>query len=293
MRGSPFAGLALAAAGLLAGCGRSGSGLDGAGPEGSFQIAAAAPVAPAIEQQVARFERLYPAADVAVTPMTAREALVALVSGQADAAVVDRPMNAEERRAAAAAGLVVDTTKLGDGALVVAAAAGSTVEPLPLERLAAALEGAGPYRLALTSRNAGVVELLGDRLLGGRPPVPAFRAADEDSVLAWVVAGRPEGPPRLGVVSLAAWAQADSATVRGLRLLALPDSTGRPVLPSPMSVYRGAYPLVQPVYLYTVARRSPLAAPFATFAAGLHGQEAIQRAGLVPATLPAREIILN
>jgi phosphate transport system substrate-binding protein len=282
--------LALLLAGALLGCNRADTGgLEGAGPEGSLRIAAAEALAPVVERQATRFERLYDAAEITVTPMTAREAFIAFVTGRADAAVVDRPMNAEERRAAEAALLRVDEVKLGDGALVVVAPAGAGPDRLPLDVLAAALEGEAPYRVALTSRNAGAVELLGDRLLGGRPPTPSFLAADEDSVLAWV-AGRPQA---LGVVSLAAWAGADSAAVRGLRLIAVPDSTGAPVLPSPMSVYRGDYPLVQPVYLYTEARRSPLAAPFATFAAGLHGQEEIQRAGLVPATLPTREIILN
>jgi phosphate transport system substrate-binding protein len=246
-------------------------------------------VAPVVEGQIARFERLYPEADLTVTPMTAREALVALVRGQADAAVVDREMNAEERRAVAASQQPFAEVKVGDGALVVVAPAARGLDRLTLEELAGALESAGTHRLALTSRNAGAVELLGERLLDGRPPRPSHRAESESDVLAWV-AGQPDG---LGVVSMAAWARADSALTRPLRLLALPDSAGTFVRPSQLSVYRGEYPLVQPVYLYLWTRGRPLAAPFATFVVGLHGQEEVQRAGLVPVNIPQREIELR
>ena len=142
-------------------------------------------------------------------------------------------------------------------------------------------------RLVLTDRNAGTVEYVARRLLpAGVLPQSAIRAATEADVLARV-AGRADA---IGLVS--------ALTLRGdttarVRAVALVDSAGRTVRPSPMAVYLDEYPLRQPIVLITRGARGGLAAGFATFVMGTQGQEQVQRAGLVPAEPPVREFNIN
>ncbi|HEX8385180.1 MAG TPA: hypothetical protein VF576_03295, partial [Rubricoccaceae bacterium] len=145
----------------------------------------------------------------------------------------------------------------------------------------------GQARLVLTDRNAGTVEFVARRLLPeGALPQSAIRASNEADVLTRV-AGRSDA---LGLVSALTF-RAD--TTGRVRALALVDSAGRTVAPSPLAVYTDEYPLRQPVVLVTRGERGGLAAGFATFALGTQGQEAVQRSGLVPARPPVREFDLN
>ena len=77
------------------------------------------------------------------------------------------------------------------------------------------------------------------------------------------------------------------------RVLALADSAGRPAFPSQRSLAERRYPLRQPLVLVVAGGRGPVAPTFATFARGTPGQEAVLRAGLLPAVRPVREIVLD
>ena len=146
---------------------------------------------------------------------------------------------------------------------------------------------AGSAQLSLAPRNAGAVEVITGRMLSpGVLPRPAHPAESEAGVIDWVATT----PGGIGVVSLAVL-RAD--TTGRVRALALPDSTGRPTLPDQQSLADGRYPLPQPLVLVVVGRRDALGASFATFARGNPGQEAVLRAGLLPASRPVREIVLD
>lgn len=141
--------------------------------------------------------------------------------------------------------------------------------------------------LVLTGRNSGIAEVLTTLLLPpGHFPHPDLIAPTQADVLDYVASH----PNTMGIVSLAALNAPDALPVRVLYLRA--DSAPA-LLPSALTAYRGTYPLRSAVFLYTTALSGPLAAGFATFAAGLHGQQIVQETGLAPATLPVRHVTLN
>ncbi len=304
-----LAGLALVIGG--AGCGEaparpdapagvtSGQPLGGDGFTGTLHIGTTPELAAIVREQAADFQKVYPKASVTVRELSARAAIVGVLQGQLESAIVDRPMNDEESGLAAEYEISIGQTLIGEGAVTVVVPASSTVEQVPLDALQRMLGGQavtwtsiaagtpGQARLVLTDRNAGTVEFLARRLLPeGALPQSAIRAADEPDVITRV-AGRSDA---LGVVSALTF-RAD--TTGRVRAVAVVDSTGQAVRPSPMAVYMDQYPLRQPIVLVTRGVRGGLAAGFATFILGTQGQETVQRAGLVPAQPPVREFNLN
>jgi ABC-type phosphate transport system substrate-binding protein len=255
-------------------------------------------------RQADAFMRRYPNARLTLVPTTAREGVAALAAGRADAALLDRPLNAEERRVFAANETPVQEVLVGTDAVAFVVPEGSAVRGLGLDALRRLLQGervewaaladssagappAGPVALALAPLNTGAVELLAAELLPpGALPRPAYAAADEADLLAWV-ARTPNGLGALPMATL----RADSGAA--VRALALPDSTGRLAAPRQRAVAGGRYPLRQPVYLVVLGGRGVLGSAFATFVRGVPGQEAVLRAGLVPAVPPRRDIILR
>jgi ABC-type phosphate transport system substrate-binding protein len=307
----------VAVLGLGAGCGdeaprttvaapapREGRGMVGEGLTGSLRVHVPAALAPVAERTASAFMRRYPNVRLTLVPSTAREGVVALTRLGGGAVLLDRPLNEEERRAFASNEMAVSEVLVGTDALAFVVPAGSAVRGLDAAALRRLLRGervpwadladstagpapAGSAALALAPLNTGAVELLTAALLPADSlPRPAYAARDEQDALAWV-ARTPNG---LAAVPMAALRADTTARVRAV---AYPDSTGRLTPPSQRAVATGRYPLRQPVYLVVVAGRGVLGSAFATFARGTLGQEAVLRAGLAPAVMPAREIILD
>jgi phosphate transport system substrate-binding protein len=277
----------------------SGRPLGGEGFTGTLRLGTTPELAAIVRRQADDFRKLYPQTTITVTELSARAAIVGVLRGELESAIVDRSMNAEETGLAEEYSLAVGQTLIGEGAVVAVVPEASTVRAIPVTALQSLLAGrsvpwaglsagtAGEARLVLTDRNAGTVEYVARRLLpAGALPQSAIRGANERDVLARVA----ERPDAVGLVS-ALTLRAD--TTARIRTVALVDSVGRTVQPSPRAVYLDEYPLRQPIVLVTRGARGGIAAGFATFVLGTQGQETVQRAGLVPARPPVREFNLN
>ncbi len=277
----------------------SGKPLDGAGFTGTLRLGTTPELAAIVRKQAEDFHKLYPQATVEVVESSARAAIVGVLQGNLESAIVDRMMNEEESGIAEEYSVAVGQTLIGEGAVVAVVPEASAVQAVSLDALRSLLSGEsvswqsvapgtpGEARLVLTDRNAGTVEYVARLLLpAGALPQSAIRATDERDVLARV-AGRADA---LGLVSTLTMRADTTAKVRQIALI---DSAGQAVRPSPMAVYLDEYPLRQPIVLVTRGARGGLAAGFATFVLGTQGQEAVQRAGLVPARPPVREFTIN
>ena len=127
---------------------------------------------------------------VEVREFSARAAIVGVLQGQLESAIVDRPMNDEESGLADEYEVAIGQTLVGEGAVTVVVPAASAVQQVPLDALRQLLAGQtvmwtsvapgapGEARLVLTDRNAGTVEFLARRLLpDGALPQSAIRAS--------------------------------------------------------------------------------------------------------------------
>ena len=277
----------------------SGRPLGGDGFTGTIRLGTTPELAAIVRHQAEDFQRLYPKSTIEVVEGTARAAIVGVLRGDLESAIVDRTMNAEEDGIADEYEIEVGQTLIGEGAVMAVVPESSPVRALPLEALRKLLRGeavawasvaadeAGQARLVLTDRNAGTVEYVARRLLPeGALPQSSIRASSEPDVLARVAAR----PDAVGLVSALTLRSDTTARVRAVGIV---DSLGRTVQPSPRAVYLDEYPLRQPIVLVSRAARGGLGAGFATFLLDTVAQEVVQRAGLVPARPPVREFDLN
>lgn len=277
----------------------SGKPMGGAGFTGTLHLGTTPELAAIVRKQAEDFHKLYPQATIEVTEGSARAAIIGVLQGRLESAIVDRMMNDEETGLADEYEVPVGQTLIGEGAVIAVVPEASPVQALPLEALRTLLSGGqvawqsvapgtpGEARLVLTDRNAGTVEYLARRLLpAGVLPQSAIRAANERDVLARVAAR----PDAVGLVSTLTMRADTSARVRQIALI---DSAGQTVRGTQRAIYLDEYPLRQPIVLVTRGARGGLAAGFATFALGTQGQEVVQRSGLVPAKPPVREFNIN
>jgi phosphate transport system substrate-binding protein len=309
------AGLVIAAA---LGCGRQPA---ESPTRGRLEVAASESHGALVEREAELFDGLYPQARITVRRTTTREAYVALLADSVRLVVVDRPPNAEERRAIDDLGLAIEKVRVARDALALIVNRENGLESLALDRVALLLAGrphawdewpatrlTGPIRLVVTGRNSGAWELLCGTFFPGLDPAAGGRAASLSEVLAQVAAD----PRAVGVVSVAAWKDRAPAPVaaaaapgwaRGVaaphpevRALAIAgaDSSGVPTagVLHQANIHSGAYPLHYPVYVL-FNRDSRLAAGFSAFVASAPGQKLVLEAGLVPASMPVRVVQLD
>ena len=271
-------------------------------PHGDLRAYATEEMADLADRHARQFEQQFPAARVTVETRSTRAAIVALLADSGRAAYTDRLFNAEEQAVndGHRDSLRATPRHVGFGALVFVAHPSNPVEALPVASLPAlvrgsgaswtSMGGAGPVQLATTGKNSGTYEVLATQFVPGAGDlVPAFVGASPRAVMDFVAAQ----PGGLGVVPLSALGDTLAAGVRVLPLRVGVGDSSYVIRPSQLSVYEQSYPLHYKLYLYTTGRLSLLPSRFAGFVGGRVGQRAVQAAGLVPQTVPARTVTLK
>lgn len=149
--------------------------------------------------------------------------------------------------------------------------------------------------------NAGSTNarFLSERLMNGKDPGSnCYAVKSTDSVLAYVA----RTPTAIGVISASTISNTDDPkalsrldNVKLVCLKATKQVGDNPEFVPPYQSYiaDGSYPLTRTIWLIKIGGRASLGTGFATFAAGNIGQLIVQRAGLVPETMPERTIILK
>lgn len=286
---------------VVLGCGRKTAPEEVSTTQGPLTVIAATEVAPLADTLAKEFARIYPAIRPITGVAAAREAIVALVNDSVQTVVVDRPLNEEEQKVIADAGMTVAASLLAWDALAVVVHADRRVEGLTREELGRIVDGtharwseavkgerSEAIEFVCTDRNSGLYEHVQHGIAAGRNLKVFATGATQKELVAYV--GR--APRALAVVSLAALRERP-ASVRIVPVQGAVDSTtGQApyVVPHQQSVYDGAYPLRTAVMIYNAERRLGPGAGFAAFALSNPGQKLVQQSGLVPSELATRTI---
>lgn len=267
---------------------------------GTVTVLASESIAALIESEANEFHRIYPSATVHVLPVTTREAFVHLLNDSVKAIAVDRPLNNEERSVVASAKLKIAENVVGSDAVVVLVHRSNTLRALSLPLLRDVLSGQitrwekipnsgkqGTVHLVLTGRNSGLYEILsGNYGRPENPPQPSVLTETQTEIIRAVE--KDEGS--MGMIFFSAYeVYRRNTRTSGLKAVPfqLPDTT---VHPTQLAIYQKIYPLSLPLYYYTREQKAKTASGFATFIKSLDGQKLIQKAGIVPVTIPSRTI---
>lgn len=211
-------------------------------------------------------------------------AILGLLDGSADVAIVARELNADERRLAGKIGLTLKEVALGYDAAVVIVHPANDVASLSLSDIA---------RL-LTDRHLNWKDFGGGeraiRVFGGSPSslcLSRFLAflpggdglglsADlrESSSLAEVVKAVGSDEGAIGITSL-------SSVTEEVRVVPIELDDGRPVSAQPLSIHRSSYPIVLPLRAYIRNTPSGAARTAVNFLAMQGGRDILRRAGIL------------
>jgi phosphate transport system substrate-binding protein len=243
-----------------------------------------------MERESAAFKAHYPEADIRIREGSSRDAISALFGARADLAVIGRELEAEERSAAAGAGLDLQGYRFARDALVIVVHPDNPVENISLEDLRGIYEGEIKSWKRLGGRDAAIVpvvqpagsdmtEFFVEAVMNGETPAARSLTAADDSA---VVAAVTRDPNAIGYVSL-------SGTGLGARPLRVSAVTGLSYWkPDLEAVYKGEYPLTRFHNFFVRADGARLAHGFITFVTSGEGQRLVHEAGLVPTTVPVR-----
>lgn len=286
---------------VLAGCTQKPAVEEISTTQGPLRLVAAAEIVDLADTLAGEFARIYPGIRPAVSLAAAREAIVALLNDSVQTIVVDRPMNEEEQKVAAEAGITVAASHVAWDALAVVVHAERRVKGLTRASLGRIVDGSlerwsdvapeerpEPIEFVCTERNTGLYEHVQRGLADGRALRVFATGASQQEIVQYV--GR--SPRALALVSLAALRgrpnTARIVPVQG----AIDSTTGQApfVIPHQQSVFDGAYPLRTAVLIYNAERRMGPGAGFAAFALSGPGQKLVQQSGRVPLELPTRPI---
>ena len=257
---------------------------------GRITVVSVPEVAGLVRREIEAFKGLYPRAALDLKVEGSRDAVRALLSQQADLAVLGRELEPEERSVMVKGGMELEGYRFARDAVCVVVHPGNPVEHVALDDLRRVYLGqvtdwdelgghAGRIEPIVQAPEGDLMTTFVQRVLGGEPPsAPAWRAASDSAVIAHVRAV----PGAIGFVSMA-W------DGRGAKTLQVSALTGLPYqLPDPERVYKGEYPVTRSCNLYVRSRGPRLANGLVTFISALDGQRIVHEAGLVPTAVPVR-----
>ncbi|MFD1469019.1 PstS family phosphate ABC transporter substrate-binding protein [Hymenobacter caeli] len=313
------------AGGLLvpAGCQPGGNGTPGSTStptSGTVAVAVDETFAPILQAQVDTFGKLYPDAHVQLRFEPEENAMVDLVNGKVDVAVVSRELNAEETAAFAKQTIYPHTTRIGIDGLAVVLHPSNPDSLLTIDQLRAIFTGKnttwsqvsgqkklGDINIVFDASRSSTARFVRDSLTKGAALTARVFAAKSNPALLDYVAAHPNA---IGVVGVN-WISDhdDPAAMKFFRKVRVAGITARPnpkpddfiqpyqvnlafKTPAQLAQYPELqnYPLRRNLYIINREARTGLGTGFTSFVAGKNGQLIFQKSGLLPALMQARVV---
>ena len=294
--------LIAAACGMLTGCGGKEPGSTQL-TKGTLKIEADEAVFPAVREEGEEFQRQYPGSKIEIQPADARAAISDFAMDSIQVIVTGRPLNKEERDALTGAKIQFEEYRVALSAVAVIANREVPLKQLRVSQLDSILTGAvtqwpakqGAIDLLIGGRNSSINEVVRDSVMHGKDftmsatPIDSSRAR-----IAYVRTHR-------GAISLVGvnWLKGEdqdftimSLGTPGVRV----DSTeppGQYYSPAQAYVYKGYYPIITPIYIYSREIDRNVALGFISFVTSGPGQKVFLNNGLVPVTMPVRLVNLT
>lgn len=270
--------------------------------EGSITIQADESFAPVIKAQEYIFESLYPRAKLEVNYATERLVINSFLNGKSEMIVTGRPLNKEEIAFVNKNNFSVHQTLIASDAVVFIANDKLPDTIISITTLKAILNGQiTQWNQINSSLPAQKIELVFDKsnssnLLFTKSTmglntavVSPFAAGSMPKVVEYVR----NNSYSIGVIAWSWVSDEEDPTaqkyLKGIHVLSLEDKN-TVYHPSQSSLSDTLYPLLRKIYAINKGSRVGLGSGFTTFMASDRGQRIILKSGILPATIPGREI---
>ncbi len=257
---------------------------------------------PLMEEQVAVFEHLYKRADVALMDGPENQIVAKLLNSSSEVIILTRLLTDEENKFFEARQFNPRVHQIATDAVALIANRSNPDSVLTVDDIIGIMQGrpvaGGSGRLVFDNPNSSTVRFLKE--LAGVDSLPStgiYALKSNGAVLKHVY----ESPQSIGVLGINWVVRPDDSLQQyldGIKVLGVRNQAGKPgddgyYKPSQSNLAEGIYPWARPVYVVNAEPRKSLGMGFAAFLSGESGQRIILKSGLMPNSLPPREIIIR
>ncbi len=284
---------------LLLSC-QSGSNTEQTLTAGTTEIVVDNTFEPIIDDEWIVFKSAYPKANIKLTYRTENAVLNSFLNDSIRVAILSRELTKEEKSRFENKKIIVRVNRFAIDAiaLIVSKTAADTASTV--EDLINTMSGkpSNIKNLVFDNANSSTVrylkELAGVKKL---PEVGVYALKSNPDVVKYIH----DHPGSVGVVGVNWLEQPDSSTeklIGGIRILSVKNSKGKKgsdqyYQPDQSNIALGVYPLTRGLYIVNCSGGTGLGTGFATFLAGERGQRIVLKSGLLPDSIPSREILIK
>ena len=266
-------------------------------------VLTADPYLPFMQQEVDQFMSLYPEVKMEVRGASTREAIVHLLNDSVRSIVIDRPLNEEERQVAQQASIRIVENKIAEDGVAIIVHKRNPIIQITFESVQRIVTSvatdwnqieearwSGAIDVVLTGRNSGMYELLQKKIFSlPKSLKPTVVMESQREVIRYISTH----PQSVGFVA-ASLVMGERENIKVLSVLAKsPEGGEKEYLPGQQEIYDSLYPFHYSLYLYNAEAKAAVGVGFGALVLSNIGQKIIQKAGLVPASIPYRTIQLH
>lgn len=264
---------------------------------GKEQILVDESFAPIIEDQAFLFESTYSNAKLDLVMKSENELLNLFLSDSIQVAILSRLLNVEETKHFEAKNIQVRVNRFAIDGIALITHNSSKYTNADVSDIIKILKGEGSSLESLVFDNANSSTVRYFKELAGIKDLPLegiYAMKSNSEVIKYVN----DNPGSVGVVGVNWMVQPPvelESTVAELRILGIKNVSGQPgsdayYKPSQNDIALGMYPLTRSLYVINCEGGAGLGTGFASFIAGERGQRIVLKSGLLPDSIPSREI---
>lgn len=257
-------------------------------------------VAPIMEDQIDVFESSYTSAELSMLSLSENELVNALLNDSAQLAIMTRELNDDEREFFLKKKIVPRTVKFATDAIAVITNRSNADSTMTVDELIAIMQGnsASARSLVFDNPNSSTVAYL--KRLAGVNKIPesgVYSMETNKEVLKYVH----DHPQSVGVIGINWMVQppADfTDIVANIKILSVKDQDAKSednqfYKPTQSNLALNLYPLTRSIYCINVQGKEAVGMGFSSFLHGERGQRLVLKSGLLPDSIPSREIIIR
>ena len=253
---------------------------------------------PIIEDVIAVFSSIYDKAHIKQVNRNENDIVNALIKDSARVAVMARPLTKGEEQNFTKLGIKPRITFFATDALALITNKTSVDTVVNLQEIYKVLQGkksATVKKLIFDNSNSGTVQqLLKEAGVTKIATTDVYSLKDTEAVFKYVQ----ENPGAIGIIGVnwlvqppTAWEKyVENVRVMGVDNVKIDKGQKKYYKPSQSNIAGGLYPLTRKLYVLNYQGKNGLGMGFATYITDESGQRIILKSGLVPATMPTREI---
>ena len=255
---------------------------------------------PIIEDQLSVFENEYTKAQIEPLYKSENELLNLFLSDSIRVAILSRTLKPKEASFYESKKIKIRVNRFAIGAIALITHHSSADSTVNVEEILDVLRGSPGNIKSLVFDNANSSTVRYLKELAGVKELPSsgvYALKTNPEVIRYVH----DHPGAIGVVGvnwLKHQAPELNSLIKNLEVMAVKNTPGRPgsdafYKPTQSNIALGVYPLIRDLYIINCQGGSDLGSGFASFLAGDIGQRIVLKSGLVPDSIPPREIIIR